>query len=212
MRSLSQLIIACGVFAICACSHSDSDEVRKLKAELDAAKGEATTAKAEVAKLKASPAELDAAKQASLRSPPRLLSGGAPSLGGTGPGQPVPQISFLQWKEGLTVIIVQEAWTRTGSSGDFYSQSGGVWDAAGDQRYEWRLQTSDGKTGTFRVVPGKEYDLSKGAVFVIKASGDKVEVHQLTRQLPNIPIGTKPAEEYIKNDTEVRRILGPSKE
>ena len=120
-------------------------------------------------------------------------------------------MSILQWQEGLTVLIVQEAWARTSCSGDFYSQSGGVWDAAGDQRYEWRLQTPDGKTGTFRIVPGTEYDLSKGAVFVIKASGDKVEVHQLTRQLPNIPVGTKPAEEYLKNDAEVRKILGPGK-
>jgi hypothetical protein len=205
---MSQLIVACGLLGICSCSRNDSDKVAELRAELDAARAEAATAKAELAKLKASPAELDAAKQASLRSPPRLLSGGAPSLGGAGPGKPVPQVSVLQWQEGLTVLIAQEAWARTSCSGDFYSQSGGVWDAAGDQRYEWRLQTPDGKTGTFRIVPGKEHDLSKGAVFVIKASGDKVEVHQLARQLPNIPLGTKPAEEYIKNDTVIRKILG----
>ena len=78
MRSISQFIVVCGLLGICSCSRSDSGEVANLRVEVDAAKAEAATAKAELAKLKASLAELYAAKQASLRSPPHLLSGGAP--------------------------------------------------------------------------------------------------------------------------------------
>jgi hypothetical protein len=62
------------------------------------------------------------------------------------------------------------------------------------------------------IVPGREYDLSKGSVFVIKAREDKVVVHQLTRQLPAGPLDAKQCEEYLKNDAAVRRILGTDKE
>jgi hypothetical protein len=198
-------VIAGALLVTCSCSRSDGDEGAKLKAQLNAAKAEATAAKAELAKLKAS--VNPSADQPSVRLAPRVVSGGAPSLA-PGPGKPFPHIAILQWQEGLTLLLVEAAWARTSRSGDFYSQSGGAWDAVGDQRYEWHLRTGDGKTGTFRIVPGKEYDLSKGAVFVIKASGDKVEVHQLARQLPNNSVGTKPAEEYIKNDTEIRKLFG----
>src|SRR5262245_20577274 len=105
--------------------------------------------------------------QPPARLGPRVTSAGVPSLG-PGPGKPFPGLKFLQWPEGLPLLIVEQAWARTSCSGDFYSQSGGAWDAAGDQRYEWRLQTTDGRTATFRIVPGKEYDLSEGALFVIK--------------------------------------------
>jgi hypothetical protein len=206
MRFIPRFVLACGLLAICSCSRSDSDQVAKLKAELDAAKAEAAGAKAELAKLTEAIKEQEG-KRPALRSGPRMLSGGAPSLG-PGPGKPFPQITIFQWQDGLTFLLVEQPWARTSRSGDFYSQAGGAWDAAGDQRYEWHLRTADGKTATFRIVPGKEYDLSKGAVFVIKASGDKVEVHQLSRQLPTEPIGKKVVEEYIKNDAEIRKVLG----
>jgi hypothetical protein len=70
------------------------------------------------------------------------------------------------------------------------------------------LRTTDGKTGTFRIVPGKEYDLAEGALFVIKASGYKVKVHQLRRQFPTVPVDVKWCEEFLKNDGEVRKRLG----
>jgi hypothetical protein len=206
MRLIPRFVLACGLLAICSCSRSDSDQVAKLKGELDAAKTEAAGAKAELAKVKEAIREQEG-KQPALRSPPRMISGGAPSLG-PGPGKPLPQVTILQWQEGLTFLLVEPAWARTDRSGDFYSQTGGAWDAAGDQRYEWHLRTADGKTATFRIVPGKEYDLSKGAVFVIKATEDKVEVHQLSRRLPTEPIGKKVADEYIKNDAEIRKIMG----
>lgn len=53
MRSLSQFVVACGVLVLCSCSRGDSEQVAKLKTELEAARAEAAAAQAELAKLKA---------------------------------------------------------------------------------------------------------------------------------------------------------------
>lgn len=55
MRVTHRFVVVCGLLAISSCSRSDSGEVAKLKAELDAAKTETSATKAELAKLK--PAE-----------------------------------------------------------------------------------------------------------------------------------------------------------
>jgi hypothetical protein len=53
MRPTSQLLVACGILALCSCSHRDGDDVAKLKTELDAAKAEAAALRAELAQVKA---------------------------------------------------------------------------------------------------------------------------------------------------------------
>jgi hypothetical protein len=119
---------------------------------------------------------------------------------------------FLTWREGLTFLWVDDLSgtgdsSRTGeSSGDFYYDAGSAWNDDG-ARYEWRLDTPDGKTATFRI-NDKEYDISQGTLFVIKAKGDKVEVHQLNRDLSALPIDGPAIHEFLKNDAEVRKIFG----
>ena len=55
---------------------------------------------------------------------------------------------------------------------------------------------------------GKEYDLSKGTLFVIKAKGEQVEVHQLKRDLTTIPFDANDCREPLQEDAEIRKLLG----
>jgi hypothetical protein len=89
---------------------------------------------------------------------------------------------------------------------DFYHDAGSAWNQRG-ARYIWRLDTPDGNWATFRI-DDKEYDLSEGALFVIKANGDKVEVHQLNRDLGALPFDTAVIGKFLKNDADVRKIFG----
>ena len=73
--------------------------------------------------------------------------------------------------------------------------------------YECRLETKDGKTAICRI-NGKEYDLSNGTLFVIKAKGEQVEVHQLKRDVATIPFDTNDCKEPIQTDAEIRKLLG----
>ncbi len=120
-----------------------------------------------------------------------------------------PEFELFRWREGLNLLIVDGLGfhVRTGMR-YFYNCEGA---AEGSKEYgpgyEWRLDTADGETATFRF-DDKEYDLSEGALFVIKAKNDKVEVHQLNRDLSTIPFDSAAVSEYLKNDVEVRKILG----
>jgi hypothetical protein len=121
---------------------------------------------------------------------------------------------YLQWKEGLTVLFVDDV-----KGGTSCQQSGSTDNpvhtsivSAGDPEsggYKCQLETTDGKSANCRI-NGKEYDLSKGTLFVIKANGKQVEVHQLKRDLTTIPFDADGYREPLQKDTEIRKLLGLS--
>jgi hypothetical protein len=91
---------------------------------------------------------------------------------------------FYTWREGLVFLKVDDL-SQTGEShANFYLAEGSASNKDGT-RYEWRLDTSDGITATVRI-NDKQYDLSEGMLFVIKAQHDLVEVHQLSRDLSSL--------------------------
>jgi hypothetical protein len=120
-----------------------------------------------------------------------------------------PEFEFLQWREGLKLLIVDGLGFRVrGGMRYFYNCEGSAESSNKyGPGYKWRLDTPDGKTASFRF-DDKEYDLSEGALFVIKAKDDKVEVHQLNRDLSAIPFESTAIGDYLKNDAEVRKIFG----
>jgi len=73
--------------------------------------------------------------------------------------------------------------------------------------YECQLETKDGKSATCRI-NGKTLDLSNGALFVIKAKKEQVEVHQLKRDLTTIPFDNEDCREPVQKDAEIRKLLG----
>ncbi|HEY1859998.1 MAG TPA: hypothetical protein VGG61_06570 [Gemmataceae bacterium] len=140
---------------------------------------------------------------------PREISGEIPELKSASERLPA-EFQFLQWREGLNLLIVDGLSHFNVRSGHryYYDCEG----SAGSSKeygpgYNWRIDTRDGKTATFRF-DDKEYDLSEGALFVVKANGDKVEVHQLNRDLSPLPWDRTAIADFLKNDAEIRKILG----
>jgi hypothetical protein len=146
-------------------------------------------------------------------SEPREISGEVPELKATSKYLS-PEFKLLRWSEGLNLLVVDALGfrVRVAMSGrmraGFYHCEGS---AENSERYgsgyKWELDTPDGKRATFKF-GGKEYDLSEGTLFVIKANGDNVEVRQLNRHLPALAFDKRVIAEYLKNDSEVRKIVG----
>jgi hypothetical protein len=140
---------------------------------------------------------------------PRTTPPGPRTIGTSAPGM---NITYLGWKEGLKILFVDDVKGSHSSRGSgatdnlVHTQSGsaGAVDAGG---YKWQIETRDGKSATCQI-NGEEYDLSKGTLFVIKATGEQVEVHQLQRDLSTIPLDTEGCREPLQKDAEIRKVLG----
>jgi len=139
----------------------------------------------------------------------RTTPPGADAIVTSAPGM---NIVFLRWKEGLTVLFVDDVKGGHRASGSGSTDnpvqteivSAGSPDTGG---YKCQLETTDGKSAICRI-NGKEYDLSKGTLFVIKAKDEQVEVHQLKRDLKKIPFDAHDCKDPIEKDAEVRKLLG----
>jgi hypothetical protein len=125
-------------------------------------------------------------------------------------------LTYLKWKEGTSLLLVDDIFLggnhQSGGSGSTNNPlytGGGSAKAADGRSYKWQVETTDGKTVKF-TIDGKDYDLSKGALFVMNAKGEKIEVHQLQRDLSAIPFDARKCEEALKKDAEVMKLLGPA--
>lgn len=120
-------------------------------------------------------------------------------------------ITLVKWKEGLTVIFVNDvpgahATKGAGSTVDpLYHQTGTG--GSGAVSYQWEIDTPDGKAAACRV-NGKEHNLANGALFVFKAKADGVEVHQLDRDISGIPFDADGCKEPLRKNAAVAKILG----
>jgi hypothetical protein len=119
--------------------------------------------------------------------------------------------TFLQWKEGLRLLLVDDVKGSHHSSGGgssnnpVHTEKGGAGTADG-RGYQWHLETTDGKTAKFRI-NGNEFDLTKGTLFALKAKGEQVEVQQLVRDLAGIPFDAEGCKEFLKKDAEIQKIF-----
>ena len=90
---------------------------------------------------------------------------------------------FLLWEEGLAIMIVDTMMVKHHSNGHgstrdpVYRQTGSAQSKAGD-RYDWEIETTDGRTATLKI-NSVEYEIAKGAVFVIQMNDKKPMVDQL---------------------------------
>ncbi len=119
--------------------------------------------------------------------------------------------TYLHWDAGLAVILIDEVAGGRGSSGSgstnspVYTMSG--YAGGGGKGYQWRLEATAGKTGTLRV-DGRDYDLANGAVFVLKLKDDKLQIHQLKRDMSAIPFDADRCREVLTKDEEIQELLG----
>jgi hypothetical protein len=71
------------------------------------------------------------------------------------------------------------------------------------------LQTERTEDGNVKVrLDGKEYDASKGILFLVKVEGDKTEVEQLAKDLPAFQTDSRSIEQLVRKDAAASKLLG----
>jgi hypothetical protein len=123
---------------------------------------------------------------------------------------------FYRWQAGPAVMICCDIQVGAGGSGENVNFAGNVYvikkhgfAAARDgRRVDWELQTTDGRTVTCRL-DGKEYDLAKGTLFLVKTQGGKREVEQVTRDLSAVQPTTESFKDFARKDPAVSKLIGP---
>jgi len=122
---------------------------------------------------------------------------------------------FLRWNEGLNLLLVDDIHLGrhetkgSGSSNNPVHTESGMASSRDGRSYTWQLETTDGRTAKFSI-DGKEYDLSKGALVVVRTKGETVQVLQLNRDLARDLAGVLDADgcrDYLKQDGEVMKFL-----
>jgi hypothetical protein len=82
------------------------------------------------------------------------------------------------------------------------------WEIASDYRHlDWQLETPDGSNIKV-LLDGKEYDASKGNLFLVKTKGGKTEVEQLTKDLSAAKADREGMEAFARKDAAVSKFLG----
>jgi hypothetical protein len=140
-----------------------------------------------------------------------------------GPGPPSPAgitvslgtgtVAYYRWPDGPVLMICTDVQGST-NSGD--SISGPPWirkeqgaaSSPDGRKVEWQLETTDGRNIQCRL-DGKEYDLSKGALFLVKSKGGPTEVQQICRDLSAVAPDANSCMEFARKDPEVSTFLGP---
>jgi len=144
------------------------------------------------------------------KSPPAQKVAPAQQIVGTGP-----DVSFrlFRWEKGLNLLLVddihqgdREHESSTGSADNPVRTHRGSTSTADGQGYTWQLETTNGQTAKF-AIERKEYDLSKGALFVVKTKGKTVQVLQLDRPLAGVPFDVDGCRDYLKKQGEVMEFL-----
>jgi hypothetical protein len=96
--------------------------------------------------------------------------------------------------------------TANGSSGGSMISSPsahGVLSAADGRKIEWSCPTRDGTSGTLTIA-GQEFDLAKGAVFLVSLKANQTKVEQLAVDMSNLQGGKMEERLNAVGETEPR--------
>jgi len=128
-------------------------------------------------------------------------------------------VVLVRWKDGPAVMLcsdiggrsdkapVHSSITSSNAVSPLTSKEEGVQSAGDGRRFEWSLETVDGRTVKCHL-DGKEYDLGKGTLFLVKTKGGKTEVEQLTKDLSAVQPAAPSLEEFAGKDAVVGKFLG----
>ena len=119
---------------------------------------------------------------------------------------------FLQWKEGLRIMIWHDALesgegSGSGSTADPIYRYHGYATSPGGPRFDWEVQTADGRTARFQI-NNTSYDLSDGRLFLITTGNGSTEVRQLQRDLSGVQPNRESIVAFAKSDPDVARFTG----
>lgn len=118
--------------------------------------------------------------------------------------------TFIHWENGGMLMVVDDVGPHGGKGRDSGEGGYAFTESVGENSgpgYKWSFASPDSKAATFRI-DGEEYDLSKGALFVVAAKGEHVEVHQLQRDLSTIRFDSDVFQEFIEKDVDIQKVLG----
>ena len=119
---------------------------------------------------------------------------------------------FLRWEEGLRIMIWYDALksgegSGSGSTADPIYRYHGYAESPDGRRFDWEVQTADGKTALF-TIDNTTYDLADGALFLITTASGKTEVKQLQRNLSDVEPNRDSIVAFSKSDPDVARFTG----
>jgi hypothetical protein len=119
---------------------------------------------------------------------------------------------FLRWKEGLAVMMWHDflesgRGSGSGSTTDPIYQYQGWAESSDGRRFEWEVQTADGKTALFKI-DDTSYDLADGRLFIVTIKDGKTQVRQLDRDLSNVQTDRESIVTFAKNDPDVAEFAG----
>jgi hypothetical protein len=143
-------------------------------------------------------------------SPPTLLQPDSPALSFSDKDGTV---HFQRWKDGRAFMLCCDVAGGASSTGSGSSGPPPVWKSQGSvsahdgRRVEWKLEITDGRNLKCWV-NGKEYDLSKGGLFLVKTKGGKTEVEQVNQDLSAVPADVEGCKAYVRKDPAISKLLG----
>lgn len=117
----------------------------------------------------------------------------------------------LRWKEGLTILLIDDIGAGHESSGSG-STEGSIWRgqggavAADGRDVSWRVETADGKTASF-FINRQAYDLAQGTLFLIRTTGGRASVIQQKRDLAGRCLDPDDCELWLKSDPIVTQFI-----
>lgn len=94
----------------------------------------------------------------------------------------------------------------SGSTNDPVHRAAGYASASDGRRVDWRLETADGQTATFGI-DGRSYDLSEGALFLVRTEDGDVQVQQLDRDLPKVHPTNESCQAFAETDPDVQDFI-----
>lgn len=115
--------------------------------------------------------------------------------------------SFHRWEEGLVLMIWHDVSESSmcegsGSTTDPVYRLQCYAESKDGRRVDWEVQTADGRTAQFRI-DDISYDLSDGALFIIKTRDGETRVIQLQRDLSSVHPNRESVTTFARSDPDV---------
>lgn len=120
--------------------------------------------------------------------------------------------TFMQWNEGLTILIWDDITGShsnhgSGSSSDPVFRQSGQAESPDGRSYSYQVETEDGITARF-TIDGKAFDLSQGTLFLVKTRGAEASVQQLSRDISELSFTNEAFRKMAQSDPDVAALIG----
>jgi hypothetical protein len=120
--------------------------------------------------------------------------------------------TFLRWKGGPTILICSDfggtSSHGSGTTEDPVWRESGCFSARDGRRFEWHTENTKSLDVKFTLA-GKEYDLSKGTMFLVTVTNGETKVQQINRDLSGVQFTSESSRAFIQQDPDVSKLIKP---